>query len=53
MLMRRAYLVGVGRRRGVRTTQRFPEEMSAPDLVQQDFTATVCEPGLHRGACQG
>ena len=40
-LMRRAHLVGVCRRRGVRTTRRGPEATPAPDLVQRDFTATA------------
>jgi putative transposase len=39
-LMRAAGLVGVSRRRGVRTTRRATDGQSAPDLVQRDFTAT-------------
>jgi len=38
-LMRIAGIVGVSRRRSVRTTRRGDGE-SAPDLVQRDFTAT-------------
>lgn len=40
-LMRRAGLVGVSRRRGVRTTCRGPEAGPAADLVQRDFSATA------------
>lgn len=40
-LMRQASLVGVSRRRGVRTTRRGPVETAAADLVQRDFTATA------------
>jgi putative transposase len=40
-LMRSAGLVGVSRRRGVRTTRRASEGQSAPDLVRRDFTATA------------
>lgn len=40
-LMRQAGLVGVSRRRGVRTTCRGVEAESVPDLVQRDFTATA------------
>jgi len=40
-LMRAAGLVGVSRRRGVRTTRRAADGQSAPDLVQRAFTATV------------
>ena len=39
--MREAGLVGVSRRRGVRTTRRAPGDQSAPDLVQRAFTATA------------
>lgn len=38
-LMRKAGVVGVHRRRGVRTTRRGPEETAATDLVKRDFTA--------------
>jgi putative transposase len=38
-LMREAGLVGVSRRKGVRTTWRSLEAMVAPDLVERDFTA--------------
>ena len=34
-------LVGVRRRRGVRTTRRGPEEHAAADLVQRQFVATA------------
>ena len=40
-LLRAAGLVGVSRRRGVRTTRRGPVEAPATDLVQRDFTATA------------
>lgn len=40
-LMRQDGLVGVSRRRGVRTTRRGPDEHAAADLVQRDFTATT------------
>lgn len=40
-LMRAVGLVGVSRRRGVRTTRRGPNAVDAPDLVQRDFTATA------------
>lgn len=40
-VMRLGGLVGVSRRRGVRTTRRGPEEHAAADLVQRDFTATA------------
>ncbi len=40
-VMRLGGLVGVSRRRGVRTTRRGPEEHAATDLVQRDFTATA------------
>ena len=40
-LMRTAGLVGVSRRRGVRTTRRGAEETPAADLVQRQFTATA------------
>ncbi len=40
-LLRAAGLLGVSRRRGVRTTRRGPAEVPAPDLVQRDFTATA------------
>ena len=40
-LLRAAGLVGVSRRRGVRTTKRGPVEVPAPDLVQRNFTATA------------
>ena len=39
--MHQGGLVGVHRRRGVRTTRRGPEEHPAADLVQRDFTATA------------
>lgn len=38
-LMRTAGLVGVSRRRGVRTTRRGTAEVPALDLVRRDFTA--------------
>ena len=34
-------LVGVHRRRGVRTTRRGPDEQAAADLVQRNFTAAT------------
>jgi putative transposase len=40
-LMREAGLVGVSRRKGVKTTRRVADGQSAPDLVQRDFTATA------------
>ncbi len=40
-LMRSAGLVGVSRRRGVRTTTRRPDAAAAPDLVQRHFSATA------------
>lgn len=40
-LMRGAHLVGVSRRRGVRTTRRGAVETPAADLVRRDFTATT------------
>jgi putative transposase len=40
-LMRAAQLVGVSRRRGVRTTRRGADETPAADLVRRDFTATA------------
>jgi putative transposase len=40
-LLRGAGLVGVSRRRGVRTTRRGPTETPAADLVQRNFTATT------------
>jgi len=40
-LMREAGVVGVHRRRGVRTTRRGPDETAATDLVKRDFTATA------------
>jgi putative transposase len=40
-VMRAAGLVGVSRRRGVRTTRRGPEETPAADLVRRDFSATA------------
>ena len=40
-LLRGAGLVGVSRRRGVRTTRRGPAETPAADLVQRNFTATA------------
>lgn len=40
-LMRAAGLVGVSRRRGVRTTRRGAVEVPAADLVQRQFTATA------------
>ncbi len=39
-LMKEAELVGVHRRRPVRTTTRNPESRPAPDLVQREFTVT-------------
>ncbi|MGH7498242.1 MAG: IS3 family transposase [Gemmatimonadales bacterium] len=42
-LMRAAGLVGVSRRRGVRTTRRGAVEAPAADLVQRDFTATALD----------
>lgn len=40
-VMRVAGLVGVSRRRGVRTTRRGAVETPAADLVRRDFTATA------------
>ncbi len=40
-LMRAAGVVGVHRRRGVRTTTRGAVEMEASDLVRRNFTATA------------
>ena len=40
-LMREAAIVGVHRRRVVRTTRRGADEVTAADLVQRDFTATA------------
>jgi putative transposase len=40
-LMREVQLVGVSRRKGVRTTRRARDGHAAPDLVQRDFTATA------------
>lgn len=40
-LMRAHGLVGVSRRRGVRTTRRGPVETPAADLVRRDFTASA------------
>jgi putative transposase len=40
-LMREAGLVGVSRRKGVRTTRRAAAGQTAPDLVQRAFTATA------------
>ena len=40
-LMRAAGLVGVSRRRGIRTTRRGVLETPAADLVRRDFTATA------------
>ncbi len=40
-VMRLGGLVGVSRRRGVRTTRRGPEAYPATDLVQRQFTATA------------
>lgn len=40
-LMKLGGLVGVHRRRGVRTTRRGPDEHAAADLVQRDFSATA------------
>ncbi len=40
-LMRRERLVGVSRRRGMRTTQRGAVETPAADLVRRNFTATA------------
>lgn len=37
-LMRAAGLMGVSRRRGIRTTRRGAEETPAADLVRRDFT---------------
>jgi len=39
--MVRAQVVGVSRRRGVRTTQRGPDATPSTDLVQRQFTATA------------
>ena len=38
-LMRSEGITGVSRRKRVRTTQRNPEALPAPDLVQRDFSA--------------
>jgi putative transposase len=40
-LMKQAGLVGVHRRRPVRTTTRNPDAGPAPDLVQREFTASA------------
>ena len=40
-VMKLGGLVGVSRRRGVRTTRRGPDEVPAPDLVQRKFTASA------------
>lgn len=40
-VMKLGGLVGVSRRRGVRTTRRGPDEHAAADLVQRQFTATA------------
>ena len=40
-LMREGGLVGVSRRKGVRTTRRAADGQAAPDLVQRDFTASA------------
>lgn len=40
-VMKLGGLVGVSRRRGVRTTRRGVDEVPAPDLVQRDFTASA------------
>ena len=40
-LMKQAGLVGVSRRRFVKTTSRSPDQRAAPDLVQRDFTASA------------
>ena len=40
-VMKLGGLVGVSRRRGVRTTRRGPDEHAAVDLVQRQFTATA------------
>lgn len=40
-LMRAAGIVGVSRRRGVRTTRRADDGQLAPDLVQRHFTASA------------
>jgi putative transposase len=40
-VMRQGGLVGVSRRRGVRTTRHGPEAHAVADLVQRDFTATA------------
>jgi putative transposase len=40
-VMKLGGLVGVSRRRGVRTTRRGPAEHTASDLVQQEFSATA------------
>lgn len=56
-LMRTAGLVGVSRRRRIRTTRRGAEEVPALNLVRRDFTAPapdqlwvadlrMCRPGL-------
>lgn len=39
-VMKLGGLVGVSRRRGVRTTRRGPDEHAAADLVQRQFTAS-------------
>lgn len=38
-LMRRAGIVGVHRRKGVKTTRRGDQGVKAPDLLRRDFTA--------------
>jgi putative transposase len=40
-LMRAERLVGVSRRRGIRTTRRAAAGQDAPDLVQRNFTAAA------------
>lgn len=40
-VMKLGGLVGVSRRRGMRTTRRGPAEHTASDLVQRQFAATV------------
>jgi putative transposase len=40
-LMKEAGIVGVSRRRFVKTTSRSPDKRAAPDLVKRDFTASA------------
>ena len=47
-LMREAGLVGVSRRRFVKTTSRSPDQHAAPDLVKRDFTANQLRGALYR-----